>query len=670
VTVGFDLRRVHPVLLFAGGLAALLALAWLVYYPGLAGSFLFDDYVNLKTLGIMGPIQDWPSLARYVASGGSTDPIGRPLSMLTFLIDAQNWPADAWSFKRTNVLLHLLNGVLLCWLMLELGTRRELDPAHARRAALLGTAMWLLHPLFVSTTLYVVQREAMLPATFAFAGLLAWCKGRQRLDDGRTRSASLLMAGGSLVGTLLSSLCKANGALLPLLIAAAEVTVLRKDADASGKVPRHRLLYAITLWLPLLVLAAGLIALVPRAIRIAAEARPWTVGQRLLSEPRVLVDYLRLLWIPRSNSFDLFNDQISASTGWLDPWTTLPSIVFIVGMAAFGWLFRKRYPEIAFAILFYLGGQVIESTFLPLELAFEHRNYLPAAFMFWPAAIWLSKSDTSFHTIRRAIAVVSIIVLAGLTWTKSQVWGDPRMQGLVWAKINPDSPRAQGLAANIETMYGHYDEAIARLQNAARRMPDDPLITLNILATECARGAISEATWTKVLHSLEYSKSSPLYMDNWLESTVDEARVGACEGLTLPRLKQALAAISANRLAPGRENQKLKSEHIAGLIALAENRPEEALDHFNHAIPNPSDRGYALAQAASLGMAGRPDLGLEHLTFAQSLPPPQPPPWGMMRVFNWVLEKQGYWEHETDVMHHTLIKDATQRGLLQASQQE
>ena len=97
-----DLPRSSPAVAFAAALTALLTLAWLIYYPGLDGSFLFDDFPNLKALGIMGPIHDWPSFARYVVSGGTTEPLGRPLSMLSFLIDAQNWPA-VWERVRQQL---------------------------------------------------------------------------------------------------------------------------------------------------------------------------------------------------------------------------------------------------------------------------------------------------------------------------------------------------------------------------------------------------------------------------------------------------------------------------------------------------------------------------------------------------------------------------------------
>ena len=87
-------------------LCVVLLLTWVVYHPGLSGDFLFDDYANLPALGDFGRIDNAATFWRYITSG-SADPTGRPLALLSFLIDANNWPADPYPFKRTGVLLHL-----------------------------------------------------------------------------------------------------------------------------------------------------------------------------------------------------------------------------------------------------------------------------------------------------------------------------------------------------------------------------------------------------------------------------------------------------------------------------------------------------------------------------------------------------------------------------------
>src|SRR6478736_2799692 len=128
---------------FWGALLLVLVLTAWVYHRGLYGVFVFDDFANLPALGAFGPVDNWTAFWRYVTSG-TADPTGRPLSLLSFLIDAQNWPADPYPFKRTNLILHLVNGALLTLLLRRFG--RLLRPDSLRSAdlaAVLGAALWL-----------------------------------------------------------------------------------------------------------------------------------------------------------------------------------------------------------------------------------------------------------------------------------------------------------------------------------------------------------------------------------------------------------------------------------------------------------------------------------------------------------------------------------------------
>ncbi|MGH8115666.1 MAG: hypothetical protein ACREPS_11535, partial [Rhodanobacteraceae bacterium] len=112
--------RVVASLVFALVLIAILALTWWAYHPGLSGDFLFDDFGSLPVLGSTGPVDHWATFWRYITSG-SADPTGRPLTLLTFLLDAHDWPASPYPFKVTSVILHLINGALLAMVLWRLG---------------------------------------------------------------------------------------------------------------------------------------------------------------------------------------------------------------------------------------------------------------------------------------------------------------------------------------------------------------------------------------------------------------------------------------------------------------------------------------------------------------------------------------------------------------------
>src|SRR5690606_11002090 len=201
---------------------ALAGIAGLAYWPGTAGGFLFDDFANLPALGRYGGVRDAQTLLYYLTSG-IADPTGRPVSMLSFLVDARNWPADPYPFKRTNIVLHALNGLLLYATLAALGRRLSSDMVRVRTAALLAAALWLLHPLWASTVLYVVQRHAMLAAFFVMAGIRAWIASRNAFDQGRgTRGWLLAVLAVPVFGSL-AGLAKANGFLLPLLLGVLEL---------------------------------------------------------------------------------------------------------------------------------------------------------------------------------------------------------------------------------------------------------------------------------------------------------------------------------------------------------------------------------------------------------------------------------------------------------------
>ena len=96
--------------------AALLLLTVLIYWPGLAGGFAFDDFGNLVDNTAMAPEAVHAHFWAAVWSSGS-GPTDRPLSMLTFAI--QDWFTGLapWPLKFVNVLIHVANGLLVFMLM-------------------------------------------------------------------------------------------------------------------------------------------------------------------------------------------------------------------------------------------------------------------------------------------------------------------------------------------------------------------------------------------------------------------------------------------------------------------------------------------------------------------------------------------------------------------------
>jgi len=634
----------------------LLAAACWAYAPGLSGGFLFDDFNNLDQLGAYGHVDNTRSLLLYLTSG-SADPVGRPLSMLSFLLDARDWPADPLPFKRSNILLHLVNGLLLGLLLRRLGGRLKLQAVQASRAAWLGAGLWLLHPLLVSTTLYIVQREAMLPATFTLLGMLAWLHGSERLATAPWRGGLYLLAG-AWGCTFLAMLCKANGVLLPLLLLVMEWT-LPAAQQQPAVLGRSRL---VLLGLPSLLLGAWLLSKLPGVFAGETDGRPWTLGQRLLTEPRVLCDYLRLLWLPQASGASVFNDAFRASGGWLRPWSTLPAALAVLGLLACGLALRRRHPALAFAILFYLAGQLLESTLIPLELYFEHRNYLPAMPLFWPLALWLTGAGP-LRALRLALAVGLPLLLAVLCHARAAVWGRPLEQALLLAQVDPDSPRAQANAANYEMAHGRPDLAAQRMRQAQQRMPGQVQITLNWLAADCDSGGASAPALAAARDALAHDRQGSVMLRNWLAKAIDSAAQNRCPGMDLDTVQDLLHAARSNPAFRDGRAGDAEFERLEGELALARKDGNAALQAFNRALALFTTADSALVQAAMLGSAGYPGLGLEHLRYFHTLPRARRDiGLGMPALHSWLLERSGYWSSELAHMEQQLAEDAAARG--------
>ncbi|KZC24746.1 hypothetical protein RHOFW104T7_06975 [Rhodanobacter thiooxydans] len=637
-----------------------MGLVWFGYSPGLHGGFLFDDFANLPTLGTLGPVDNWPAFWRYITSG-TADPTGRPLTLLTFLLDAHDWPADPYPFKRTNLILHLLNGALLYALLARLGHLLGYDNRQGQTAALLGTALWLLHPLLASTTLYIVQREAMLPATCTLAGLLLWLHGRQLLAKSKTAAGlawSMLGLGGF---TVLGVLSKANGAMLPMLAVLIEAIVLTRQqplrqADAQWA---HRLTLFIFSIVPSVAILGyvfwtglqGVLAGGPVGIR------PWSVGQRLLTEPRVLLDYLQLLWLPRPFSSGLFNDQYVASTSWLQPVTTLSAMLAVFGLIGLAWWQRRRYPAPALAILFYFAGQLLESTSIPLELYFEHRNYLPALLMFWPLGLWLADMR-SLRTFKYALMLALPLGMVWMTHTRAELWGNVHSQALLWARINPDSARAQTNAAQIEMQAGQPQAAIRRLNKLLVNQPSQVQLAFNLIGARCMTGGIAATDLDAAQLAMRGTPNTGTLFANWFERTLPVAMSGGCPGLTTQGIQKLIDT--------GLENPKLSAAgpqqdliYLRGKIALAQGQPDMALADFTRALDLQVRPGMALEAAATLGRAGYPSHGLRLLDHYETVSEKvMKPSFGMPWLHAWVLERQHYWPYELNHLRNQLTLDA------------
>lgn len=570
----------------------ILVICIVIYWSGLQGGFLFDDYPNLQDLGTYGVIDSWDK-ARAFISNGFSGPTGRPLSLASFLIDANTWPVDPYPFKYTNLMIHLLNGVLLCWAILLLLRNYRYQERQAVWIALVATAIWLLHPYFVSTTLYIVQRMAQLATLFSLVGIIGYLKARLLLPEKKVFSYFWMTLS---VGfcTILATYSKENGALLPLLILIIEFC---NPCKTNKPIWQWR---AICLWLPSIAIAVLLI----RYIDFSTDPWPnrnFNMIERLYSEARIVTEYLYNLFVPQIELKGLYQDGFPISKSLTQPISTLYSILFLCSLLLSAFISRKKYPLYALAILFFFAAHLMESTVIGLELYFEHRNYLAALFLFLPIAngLYLLKNHINTKLIYFIIVLI-LTVLSFFTYERAKLWGDTAQLQLYWAKNSPDSPRAQNAIAAILFDQGHVLEANQYVQKAMQRLPDSALLNLRLLLQKQYVGMATDEDFEQTANRLQkqpFDAQAIQALRTLVEFTVEHPHALKYANGTLSLISALEKNAQYNRFPLF---QRLMP-YLKAKIYLAQGKPKLALTEYLDAISRYNDVEAGMMMVAEIG---------------------------------------------------------------------
>lgn len=430
----------HPVMRRVFVFGALL-LVYLAYLPGISGALYYDDYSNLQKLA---QVSDWTS-ARDFIFGGGAGPLGRPLSLASFSLQASNWPTGSAALLHVNVLIHVANTLLLFLLGLQILNLRNTTQAQLNFKVALGAALlWAVLPLLVSTTLITVQRMTGLAALFGLLGLLGFVHGhalakRRPLVGFITQMASLGL------GTLLALFSKENGALVPCFALVLEVVLLRNVHYAQA----YRRLLRGALFLCLLALLFYVSPL-HQAWFVVDDFRGFSPWQRLNTEVVIVWEYLRDAFLPqRPVYYGPFRDAQGIIT---DSW--LPAIAtaaWLGSLAVALFLDRiKGIPWLLFGLLWFWTGHLLESTTPLLELVFEHRNYL-ALYGFCLMLSWGAwHAQGNLARLAPMLFGAYVALLLAITVAMTVLWGKPIEASQRWADAHPQSARAALHAAFLE----------------------------------------------------------------------------------------------------------------------------------------------------------------------------------------------------------------------------
>jgi hypothetical protein len=497
----------------------LCAFSAAIYYPGLAGPFIFDDQANILSNPYISVHRLDLSTLFLSAASGSAGPLGRPIPMMTFALNYffSGGFNHTLGFKLTNLIIHIINGFLVFQvfrLLIYLQQRQEnkfgqgiLAQKGVGYVTLVLAVFWTIHPIQTNAVLYIVQRMTTLSAFFVLLGLISYLIVRTR--DNLKSTTKYILISTIPVFLILGLLSKENAILLLPFILLIEVFFFRESRVLKFLKQWHP-------WSAIILIVAGIVALL-LLINYSLpgySGRDFNLLQRLMTETRVLVFYLSLIFLPLLYKFSLFHDDITVSTGLLLPATTLYSLLLLASITTIAIIYRKKYPCLLFGWLWFLVAHSLESTFIPLELAHEHRNYIA---LVGPLFASTGLIDGAIHRLSRAAYLLIFALLFSslttITYLRSTDWSSYQDLIVTESSYHPDSPRAQAALGSLLVSKHLLPQGLEAMTRAHELQPGEPGFVLNMLMINHMMGRKDPNDWRKsILDSFQKKPVSPLSM--------------------------------------------------------------------------------------------------------------------------------------------------------------
>lgn len=442
------------------------------YANSLNSSWHFDDFSNIvSNQNIQIQKLSWKEIQNSFYSPESKK-LSRPVANLTFAINYLISGLDTTSYHVFNVLVHICASWFVYLIFLQ--TLRLYYSVNAKdylvislpSIALLGTILWALHPINTQAVTYIVQRMASLGALFYYVAF--YCYISFRLSNESWRKIIFLLF--TICFFSLGIGTKENIVTLPLALVGYEIAFFRSSILPSSRNFKYIVVIgSVTFSLLLLTFFYEKII----DIFNPYFFRTFTPWERVISQPLILSRYLFLIFYPLADFLILETDMV-ASHSLLDPPVTLVAILFATSLIIFSIVYLKKYSILCFAIYYYFVNHMIESTIIPLELYFEHRNYLPSIFIFMAIAFYFIKlicyySDNNKVFMKYIIIFTLVVFIVGegnATHLRNEVYRDEISLHKDTIKKAPINPRPYVAIASQLIRSKQYEEALEYLRDA------------------------------------------------------------------------------------------------------------------------------------------------------------------------------------------------------------
>ncbi len=499
---GFISRDLLAMVLFS-------AITITLYSHTLGSPFVLDDAANiLNNQYIRVSELTWDTV--YDAALKSLRS-KRPLSNISLSLNYYFGQYNVLGYHLFNIMVHIASGMVL-YFFIKI-TFRIHCPSRCQNRLIpfMAALIWLVHPVQTQAVTYIIQRMTSMAALFYLLSLFLYAKARMLCVQNKTETVKrhpgfvyLFFFGSSLSGVL--ALCsKENAATLPFFIFLYEWFFFQNlDRKWLKKnVPRLLGIFLFFLFLSISYIGGNPV----EKILSQYKTRNFTLAQRLLTEPRVVVHYITLLAYPHPSRLNLDYD-FPLSLSLLNPVTTLLSLGIIAGMMILAIRIARSERVFSFCICWFLGNLVMESSVIGLEIIFEHRLYLPSMLAFiLPACLFFSyiRSDR----LSKVILCIVIAILSFWTYQRNIVWRNEVSLFADCTRKSPNKERPHTCLGTSLIRAGRNEEALVVLSKAIQLNPKSAFAHNNYGVALSLNGKLEEA----IRHFQEAIRILPIYVE-------------------------------------------------------------------------------------------------------------------------------------------------------------
>ncbi|HPQ28487.1 MAG TPA: tetratricopeptide repeat protein [Desulfobacteraceae bacterium] len=482
---------------------AIFVLGIIIYSNTFKTPFVFDDadsitgnrYIRLTSL-------DPESL---IDAGFKSPASKRPVANISFALNYYFGRYNVTGYHVVNIIIHLLNGILVYFLALTIfgqvfhsrATPPTLNSSlltdNSSNSSLLilicslfSALIFTAHPIQTQSVTYIVQRMNSMAAMFYLLSLLLYIKGRMALTN--TKKLILLVA--CLVSWIMALGTKPTAVTLPFIIFLYEWYFVR-DLDYAWF--RRQIPYLVGIVIFVFILGYIYFNGNPFERVISGyKYREFSLGERLLTQPRVVLFYISLILLPLPGRLNLLH-SFYISHSLTDPITTLPAITIIAGIIGLGLYLARKNRLVSFCIMWFFINLFLESSFVQLELVFEHRLYLP---MFGFALIvpYLLFRFMSFRRSAAFSVLICIVLFFSIcTYARNNTWRD---KTTLWTDViskNPYTNRGHNGLGLALLDKKRFEEAVEHFSKALEIKPRDSMTYNNLGNALLAMGDVDSA---------------------------------------------------------------------------------------------------------------------------------------------------------------------------------